>query len=140
MPPPASPMPRDAAALPAQFLRFVAVGTATTAVQYAVLWVGVSHLAWPAAIASAAGYALGVLAGYFCNHRFTFRSDRPHASALRRYVVVFGLGWCLNALLMGLLVHRWQWPVWPAQLLTTTVGLLWNFSGSRWWTFRARGR
>lgn len=117
-------------------MRFVAVGAVTTAVQYAVLWLGVAVVAAPAAIASAAGYALGVLLSYFLNYLFTFRSATPHLEAAPRYFAVFGVGWCINLALMGLFVHRWGWNAWAAQVLTTAIGLVWNFSGSRWWTFR----
>jgi putative flippase GtrA len=126
--------------LPQQFARFVAVGAVTTAVQYAVLWLGVTALRAPAALASAAGYALGVALSYLLNYLVTFRSSRSHAAAAPRYLAVFGVGWCMNTGLMALLVHRWGWNLWVAQLLATGIGLFWNFSGSRWWTFRQRRR
>jgi len=122
--------------LPRQFLRFTAVGTVTTAVQYAVLWLGVAAFTAPAALASAAGYALGVVLSYFLNYLVTFSSDRSHRTAIPRYLVVFGIGWCINAGLMTLLVHGWGWNLWLSQVMATGIGLVWNFSGSRWWTFR----
>jgi putative flippase GtrA len=119
-----------------QFLRFAAVGAVTTAVQYVVLWLGVAAFPSSAALASAAGYALGVALGYVFNYLVTFRSGRSHRAAMPRYIVVFGVGWCINAGLMTLLVHGWGWNLWLSQVIATAVGLLWNFSGSRWWTFR----
>jgi putative flippase GtrA len=129
-----------AARLPEQFLRFAAVGAVTTAVQYAVLWLGVTTFAAPAALASAAGYALGVVLSYFLNYLVTFRSSRSHVAAAPRYVAVFGIGWCINIGLMALFVHQWGWNIWLAQVLATGLGLIWNFSGSRWWTFRQSSR
>jgi putative flippase GtrA len=126
------------AALLAQFLRFAAVGTVTTGVQYVVLWFGVAALRVPAAAASAAGYTLGVLLSYCLNYRFTFQSRQAHAGTLQRYAAVYGVGWCVNAGLMVIFVHRLGWDVWVSQVLTTGSGLLWNFSGSRWWAFRHR--
>jgi putative flippase GtrA len=128
------------ARLPEQFLRFAAVGAVTTAVQYAVLWFGVARFAAPAALASAAGYALGVLLSYFLNYLVTFRSSRSHRAAAPRYLAVFGVGWCINAGLMALLVHAWSWNAWLAQVIATSIGLVWNFSGSRWWSFRQSDR
>ena len=140
-PPDTSRSDRTAAArLPQQFLRFAAVGAVTTAVQYAVLWLGVDVWKAPAALASAAGYALGVALSYLLNYLVTFRSNRSHAAAAPRYVVVFGIGWCMNFGLMALFVHRWRWNLWLAQVIATGLGLVWNFSGSRWWTFRQRSR
>ena len=126
--------------LPRQFLRFAPVGAVTTAVQYAVLWLGVAALGAPAALASAAGYALGVVLSYFLNYLMTFRSNQSHAAAVPRYLAVFGVGWCINAGLMTLLVHGWGWNMWLAQVIATGLGLVWNFSGSRWWAFRQRCR
>lgn len=128
--------PAPAAHLPTQFIRFAAVGAATTAVQYAVLWLGMAAASAPAAVASAAGYALGVLLSYVLNYAFTFRSSTPHLEAAPKYFAVFGVGWCINLAMMAMLVHRWGWSAWPAQVLTTAVGLVWNFSASRWWAFR----
>ena len=124
--------------LPRQFARFAAVGVVTTAVQYAVLWLGVTALRAPAALASATGYALGVALSYLLNYLVTFRSSRSHAAAAPRYAAVFGVGWCINAGLMTLLVHRWDWNLWIAQVLATGIGLCWNFTGNRWWTFGER--
>ena len=126
--------------LPQQFLRFAAVGGVTTAVQYAVLWLGVDAWRVPAALASAAGYALGVVLSYFLNYLVTFRSSRSHAAAAPRYLAVFGIGWCINIGLMTLFAHRWGWNLWLAQIMATGIGLVWNFSGSRWWTFRQSHR
>ena len=125
-----------ATTLPHQFLLFAAVGGVTTAVQYAVLWIGVAVWQAPAALASAAGYALGVALSYLLNYLVTFRSSRAHAAAAPRYFAVFGIGWCINTGLMTLLVHQWGWNLWVAQVMATGIGLVWNFSGSRWWTFR----
>ena len=124
--------------LPEQFLRFAAVGAITTMVQYLVLWLGVARFAMPAALASAVGYALGVLISYCLNYVMTFRSTRSHVAAVPRYLAVFGIGWCINAGLMTLLVHGRDWNLWLAQVIATGVGLVWNFSGNRWWTFRER--
>lgn len=134
------PEPPAVAHLPGQFARFAVVGFVTTAVQYAILWLGGEVLRFPAVLASATGYALGVLLSYFLNYLFTFRSNSSHSAAVPRYIAVFGVGWCINAALMGLFVHHWKWNMWLAQVLTTAIGLVWNFSGSRWWTFRHERR
>jgi putative flippase GtrA len=38
---------------------------------------------------------------------------------------------------MTVLVSRWGANYWAAQLLATAFVLLWNFSGSRMWAFKA---
>lgn len=119
-----------------QFLYFAAVGTASTAVQYVILWVGVEIFAAPAAISSAAGYALGSVVNYLLNYFFTFKSDQSHVKTAPKYYTVLSIGWCINFGLMELLAHRMGWNYWLAQVCTTGICLMWNFLGGRWWAFK----
>ncbi|MBV8665470.1 MAG: GtrA family protein [Burkholderiaceae bacterium] len=122
--------------LPRQFLRFAAVGLCGTAVQYAVLWAGVELAGVPAALASGVGYVCGSVVNYLLNYFFTFESGKTHVEAASKYFSVLGVGWCINTGLMGLLVHHLGWNYWIAQFLTTGIGLIWNFTGSRLWAFK----
>lgn len=119
-----------------QFLRFAMVGASGTALQYLVLWVGVEGWGMRAAKASAAGYALAAVLNYVMNYFFTFASGDSHLRAAGRYFTLLGLGWCLNLVIMWVLVDGAQWNYWLAQALSTGLGLLWNFAGSRWWAFK----
>jgi putative flippase GtrA len=119
-----------------QFFRFAAVGFSGTAVQYTVLWSGASVFLIPAALASAVGYAFGSIVNYFLNYIFTFKSGKSHFDAAPRYFAVLGVGFLINVGLMTLLVHYWAWNYWVAQFITTGIGLLWNFAGSRLWAFK----
>lgn len=122
-----------------QFLRFAAVGASGTAVQYIVLWAGVELFALPVAPASGAGYMLGSVVNYLLNYFFTFQSGKSHAETATKYYTVLAVGWCLNTGLMWLLAHLLGWNYWLAQILTTGIGLVWNFIGSRWWVFKQAG-
>jgi putative flippase GtrA len=119
-----------------RFLRFATVGASGTAVQYAVLWAGVSLFDISAAIASAIGYLLGTVSNYLLNYLFTFESGKSHKEAATKYYIVLGVGWCINNTLMAYLVGFHGWNYWIAQIVTTGIGLLWNFTGSQWWAFR----
>jgi len=125
-----------AASLPTQFLHFAMVGATGTAVQYLVLWLGVERCGQGVAASSGAGYVLGTLVNYALNYFLTFGSDQLHRRAARRYFTLLAMGWCLNTGLVWLLVSELRWHYWTAQVLATGLGLLWNFSGSRWWVFR----
>lgn len=119
-----------------QFIHFAAVGLCGTGVQYLVLWLGVEHLATPAAIASAVGYLLGSIVNYFLNYFLTFKSEKSHVETAAKYYAVLAVGWCINTGLMTLFVHHWGWQYFLAQMLTTGIGLIWNFTGSRFWVFK----
>ena len=119
----------------ARFLTFAFVGSVGTAIQYAVLGSGVSlDIATPVAC-SAAGYALGSVANYLLNYRFTFQSQVPHIQAATKYFSVLAAGWVLNLCLMSLFVVVIGWSPWKSQILTTAFGLVWNYTGSQRWAF-----
>jgi putative flippase GtrA len=120
-----------------RFVAFALVGGVGTAIQYAVLSFGVAlNMAHPVSC-SAVGYALGAVANYLLNYRFTFRSKAPHAQAATKYFTVLAVGWVLNLCLMSIFVVRMGWSPWMSQMLTTVIGLVWNYSGSNWWAYRA---
>lgn len=119
-----------------QFLRFAAVGLSGTLVQYACLWIGVNYFLMNAAIASAIGYILGSVVNYVLNYFFTFGSQKSHKEAATKYFSLLGVGWCINFGLMILFHDYWGWHLWLAQIITTGIGLIWNFSGSKWWAFK----
>jgi putative flippase GtrA len=122
--------------VPHQFSRFALVGATGTAVQYTVLWIGVNVLAQSAPASSAAGYLLGSIVNYLLNYAFTFASGKSHFEAATKYYAVMVVGFCLNTGLMEIFVRSLKLNYWVAQVITTGLGLLWNFVGSRWWAFR----
>jgi putative flippase GtrA len=105
-----------------------------------VLWLGTAHFGASAVHASALGYVFGSVVNYWLNYLFTFKSEKSHLDAAAKYYTVVGVGWCLNAGLMKVFVDLLGWSKWPAQVLTTGIGLIWNFGGSRWWAFRHRSQ
>ena len=119
-----------------QFLRFAAVGAAGTAVQYLTLWLGVEWFSLGAVTASAIGYLLGSVVNYVLNYFFTFASGKSHVETASKYYAVLAVGWCLNTALMTLFVRYLDWNYWIAQIVTTGLGLIWNFLGSRFWAFK----
>jgi putative flippase GtrA len=118
-----------------ELLRFLLVGGFCTALQYLVLVAGVEFAHADAVIASAAGFLVSAVVNYLLNRRFTWASNVPHGRAVRRFVTVLLIGLALNVLGMRLLHGYLHWHYVFAQVLTTVVTLLWNFTGHRHWTF-----
>lgn len=124
-----------------QFFIFAAVGLCGTLIQYSVLFLGVELLAVNASISSGVGYMLGSIVNYLLNYFYTFKKthgNKTHREAIGKYYLITGVGFFLNLGLMLLLTEYFKILYWFAQLLTTAIGLVWNFSGSRWWVFRHR--
>lgn len=113
--------------LHALVLRFVLSGGLATAVHWCLMALLIRfHL--PAEVATALGAFAGAIANYRLQQRFTFRVRVVHARALPRYVLVTALGWLANLGLFAAL-HGWlDLGVSLAQLLTTVVVALFNFT------------
>lgn len=120
-----------------QFVRFAAVGLSGTLIQYLTLWIAHGYYdAISAQTASAIGYILGSFVNYVLNYFLTFGSNKSHKEAATKYFSILAIGWCINFVLMGVLVGRLNWYYWFAQFFSTGFVLLWNFSGSKWWAFK----
>lgn len=119
-----------------QFSRFAAVGATATALQFLVLTLGVEVFATDPVSASSAGYFAGAILGYVLNSWFTFRSRRSHAASIWRYVVTVATGSAINASLVHLGVNQLELPYLLAQAQASIIGMVWNFSLNRFWTFR----
>lgn len=118
-----------------QFAVFFQVGLLAAFVHYSVM-IGLAEL-WhlDTVIAALTGYATGGIVSYILNRRHTYRSDRPHAEATWRFVLVSAIGFALTGLFMHLFVKIGGFPYIPAQVVTTGIVMFWNFLANRFWTF-----
>lgn len=119
----------------AQFVKFAGVGAIGTTAHYLVLVALMELVGTHAVIASSAGALAGALVNYILNYRYTFRSSKRHSEALTKFLVIAGIGFLLNGLLMGLFTGRLSLHYFIAQIATTLAVLVWNFVGNRAWTF-----
>lgn len=122
-----------------KFFIFALVGLCGTATQYAVLWVGFELFNWRAAVASGIGYFIGALVNYYLNHSLTFGNDkegRSHLVTMPRYYISVGAGWCINVVMMAVLVDSLNYNTWVMQILVTGVCLVLNYLAARLWIFR----
>ncbi len=76
--------------------------------------------------ATATGATVGLLANYFGQHRYAFRSDLPHRIAFPRYLTGAALGWGLNLAGFSLLLVAGLSIV-PSQVITTGLVALANY-------------
>lgn len=128
---------QDFAARPGvrQFARFLAVGAAATALQYAVLLALVELAHAPKVTSSAVGYLCGAVASYLLNRRFTFQSDIAHGKGFAKFMVVNLIGLGLNTLIFSVVLAFGAHYV-LAQVTATGLVLIWNYLGARLFVFR----
>jgi putative flippase GtrA len=133
------------APLARQFTSFFWIGLIAAAIHYGCL-IGLVELAGFAPVpATLIGFALGGIASYSLNRRYTYRSERPHAEATWRFAVVAFVGFLLTWALMSFFGWRAgaRFALWHvylvAQLVTTGIVLIWSFLAHKFWTFGERG-
>ena len=120
---------------PRQIAAFILVGLAAAIAHFGVL-VGLVEGAGVRVVpATLAGYLAGGVVSYWLNRRVTFQSERAHAQAVWRFVVVAGVGFVLTGLFMALFHGRWGVPYLLAQVATTGIVLVWSFVAHKAWTF-----
>ena len=115
-----------------QITRFAAGGGIGTLCHYALLWLMVNRNFNPVA-ASGYGMILGAVVVYLINYYLTFSSSKKHYHALKRFLPMAGIGFCLNTLVLGYALEWFSLPL--SQLLATSGQFLFGFSVSRLWVF-----
>jgi putative flippase GtrA len=144
-----------------QFVKFCIVGASSTLIDFGIFYLLieivhihslVGHPDLARALAVCAGFLVAVTNGFFWNSRWTFRKAEAEGQGKRylRFVFTNAIGLALN-LMVTLLVAR----IVPAPLLVplakvlkkdpagfvgkgvaTLFVLFWNFTASKYWTFR----
>jgi putative flippase GtrA len=118
------------------FLTFLCVGGTCTLVHYALMALLIRGDI-PVVPASCAGFALSAVLNYLLNDWLTFRSREASRVTAPRFALVALSGLLLNHLLLTLLTNAGLATV-PAQLVTTSGVILWNYCIHGAWTFGSR--
>jgi len=118
------------------FLLFAALGAVGTGAQYAVLIGLVSGLGVGPVLGSTAGFLAGGLTNYTLNRSIAFRSSKPHRETAPKFFTIAGVGLILNAVFMALLTHQVGAPYLLAQIISTSILLVWHYAANALWTFR----
>lgn len=121
-----------------QAARFASVGAAATFIHYAILIALVEGLGVSPVVGSTIGFGVGLAFSYTLNRRFTFESQTRHATALVKYVALYGVGMALNGAILAALMHLGAAYL-LAQIIATGIVMVWNFVGARWLVFGAGG-
>ena len=113
------------------------VGVLTAILHYGVLYGAVELLGMGATSASSLGFLVAVIFNYLMHYSWTFAEPAPHGRTLRRYLVMVGCGFMINALLMYAGVHWLSLHYLLTQALALVAVVLWNFILSNVWVFRS---
>lgn len=118
------------------FLRFLAVGLVSTAVNALMFFMLLTWLHVDYRISSVAGFLSGVVIGYVLNKRWTYSSSAPSsARTLVAYGSVYVVSMILSLAVIQTLVEGLSVSPAAANLLSICLTTLTNFLGTRFFVF-----
>lgn len=121
----------------ARLVRFAGVGAVGTSVHYGILVALVELFSLHPTIGTACGALGGAITNYLLNHRWTFASRERHLVTGPKFLVVAGLSFTLNPLLLWTILELVPGvPYLAAQVVVTGCLFLVNFALNSLWTFR----
>jgi putative flippase GtrA len=119
------------------FVRFVFVGFANTAIAVAIIFTAKLLLGVGDVTANAAGYAVGLVASFVLNKRWTFGFQGDRLASMLRFLMVFAIAYAANlATVMSCIKFLHLDSFWSQALGIPPYTLLF-YAGSRWYAFPA---
>jgi len=120
----------------AEFPRFLVVGGASTALNYAIFFLLLRFFGVFYPLASALGYGAALLVGYCANRTWTFDHKKKHSSRLfASYLLVYGFSLSISLGFLVVLVDiLGVSPEW-GNLVALGISTILNFLGLRLFVF-----
>ncbi len=120
-----------------QFLLYCVIGATGAALDFGVfLLVVQSAGAEHYQLANAAGYATGIVVSFTLNAWLNFGTRDRLAARFAAFCGVALLGWATAALLLALLIGKFDWNIYLAKFATLFGVLLVQYNLNRWLAFR----
>lgn len=121
-----------------QFILFSGIGVVGTAGHYLTLILLVELSGLNPTIATTAGFVVGAFINYILNYHITFRSNKRHAEALSKFLLIALIGALLNYSIMYFGITYTPFHYMIVQITATGCVLLWNFALNKLWTFNTK--
>lgn len=123
-----------------QFFLFATIGAVGTAGHFLTLILLVELAGLSAVWATTAGFIVGALINYALNYHFTFRSDKAHSETMLKFFIVATVGAVLNVMIIFVGVDVLKLFYLFAQVIASSVVLLWTFTANKLWTFAEQAK
>lgn len=119
-----------------QFVLYAAIGVIGTGGHFLTLILLVEYVQLSATWATTAGFIVGAGINYFLNYHYTFSSDKDHSEALFKFFIVAIFGAGINVFIVYVGVNVLVFHYLLAQIVASSIVLLWTFSVNKKWTFK----
>jgi len=107
------------------FIKFLIIGGINTTICM-IVFKGLIYISCNYLITSALMNIFGIVEGYFLNCKFVYNSS-PNFKELSKYFYVYAVSFCLNLVIMYLLVGKSSIAELPAQITTTAILTVLNY-------------
>lgn len=117
------------------FIKFSIIGGFATGIQYLMLIIFVQHFHFSIIPSSSVAFIMSTGISYLLNQCITFNSDKSHRKALLQYFIVYLIGCGINGCIMWVGITHLSLHYLAAQVMTSSIVLLWNYNGCRRWIY-----
>lgn len=122
-----------------QFFRFVTVGVFNTLLGYCVIFASMYLAKMSPESSNVAGYAVGLIASYILNRKYTFNSSHDRRREIVRFLVVFVFSYALNFTVLVVLIHGFGTNEGVSQVLSGLVYVVSSFTMNKYYVFKVSG-
>jgi putative flippase GtrA len=119
-----------------QLVRFIVVGVVNTALSYCVILSCMYIAKMSPETSNMAGYAFGLVVAYFLHRNFTFESTQRRIREMARFLVVFGVSYGLNFIVLVFLIHILQIDKLVSQILSGVAYVIVSFAMNKFYVFK----
>ncbi len=89
-----------------QFIRFLGVGVINTLIGFTIIFACMYLARLGPEISNLIGYVCGVIISFFLNKKYTFNSNKKGHKEAIRFLIVFGIAYTANLLVLYILIHN----------------------------------
>lgn len=122
---------------PRRFIRYGVVGASNTLVGLSAYFI-VLYVVKSMILALVVAQVVGMSNSLIWNKYWTFESRDFSLGEIGRFVVVYGVSFVADLLLLRVLVYRMHWNEYWAQVVAVLAITLGSYLGHRSWTFARR--
>ncbi len=123
-----------------EFIKFSIVGAINTVVDFGVFSLLLTK-ACPVLLSQIISYGCGMLNSFIMNRSWTFKENkRNEYSEPLKYIVANVATLILVSVLILLFINLVHLPVLMAKVISTGIGMIFNFMSSKFWVFQRMER
>jgi len=118
-----------------QFVKFAIIGVISNLILY-FLYILITFIGLGPKLAMTISYLIGVTQTFLFNRKWTFKYNGSARQSMVRYIVSYGIGYCLNFIVLLVLVDKIGWPHQAVQGVMVLLLACILFLLQKFWVFR----